>query len=279
MIIKAEIIKTNGVSNTFELNTNLDTNFFDFGEGVLGFTRTAVRELCEFSPTLSINEDVCLDRINLRVDLCELLGDTAENILTYDEGICTNDFARIIKLSEADGNASRELFLSKSNNARFNFAFTSFNRFYTCFEVKKNELVAFINLENKTVKAGSTLTLESIACDTETEANEFFDRFAALIAKKYGVVSDKKVPAGWSSWSCIYGYITEENMLENSKNFADRFKERGADLIQMDHGWQKGNIFDVFGPITPKNSPRELPILAKRSRIWVWNSVFGWRPV
>lgn len=264
MIITVEILKTGKGCISFPLDTEKNTSTFDFGEGTLSFTRTDAREICEFSPVLEVREDVCLDRINLRVNLCELLGDTVENILTYDEGICTNDFARIIKLCEADGNASREIFLAKSNTAKFNFAFTSFNRFYTCFEVKGSELVAFINLENKTVKAGSVFTLESIACDTDTEANEFFDRFAALIAKKYGVVSNKKIPAGWSSWSCIYGYITEENMLENSKNFADRFRERGADLIQMDHGWQKGNIFDVFWTNHPEKFPSGIADLGKK---------------
>ena len=113
MILKVEVLKTNGASAIFDLNTNNDINSFDFGEGTLSFTRTDARELCEFSPVLTAREDVTLDRINFRVNVCDLLGDAAENILTYDEGICTNDFARIIKLSEADGNASRELFLAK----------------------------------------------------------------------------------------------------------------------------------------------------------------------
>ena len=68
-----------------------------------------------------------------------------------------------------------------------------------------------------------------------------FDNYVREVKKAMQVRLPQRIPSGWISW---YGYrlkMSQENVLENARIMAKCFVPFGANLCQLDLGWNKGD--------------------------------------
>jgi len=77
------------------------------------------------------------------------------------------------------------------------------------------------------------------ACPDGLTALRTYAEIGAALRDIHVTLPPESVPSGWISW---YGYrleMTEENVLANARVMRDRFLPYGADVIQLDNGWQR----------------------------------------
>ncbi len=215
----------------------------DFTLGTFGFN-VAERlngGLTEYIISLTPAVDGALAEVTVEYPLGETAVGECDSVLVYDNSYCSNMFASIREFAnDEDTTRSREIVSVKSGNGVFSCAFTSCDRFFTDFYVWRHLVSVRFYLENKTLRTGETYTLESFAVDSG-DALAFFEKYTAVLAERYVTRPRKAVPFGWSSWSCMYGKVTEENLIPEIKNIARIVGEGG--VIQVDDGWQGNESF------------------------------------
>ena len=110
------------------------------------------------------------------------------------------------------------------------------------------QLLAHQPFLGRKLASGETLELDPVYLSAYT------DPFAAL--EKYGDAAAAFAPspirrqptALWCSWYAHRMAMTEDLVLANAAVAARHFKPLGFDIIQLDHGWQRG---DITGDWTP----------------------------
>jgi alpha-galactosidase len=125
-------------------------------------------------------------------------------------------------------------------------------------------LGATLSFGGRALRAGQTIALDPVWLTVED------DRFAAL--ERYGdavaALAPKPVRTGanalWCSWYPIRMGISEEIVLAHAAIAAKHFQPLGLDLMQLDHGWQRG---DICGDWVPNERfPHGLKWLAEQLR-------------
>ena len=89
---------------------------------------------------------------------------------------------------------------------------------------------------------GRSLDLDTVylaACDDPYTALERYGDAAAAFAR-YPVRKDAN--SLWCSWYAHRMSMTEDRVLANAAVIARHFQPLGMDLVQLDHGWQRGDI-------------------------------------
>ncbi|MDP4183921.1 MAG: alpha-galactosidase, partial [Bacteroidota bacterium] len=159
------------------------------------------------------------------------------DLLYFQNSVVTNAWANVQKPSENDEN-SRELVLFKNTRTSrsLNIAFSSFNRFYTLFKTNKNHVLLRYFMEDKPLEPGKSYRLETFVVDNQQAGSVFYEQYAAWLGKRNPVKS-KPVPGGWSSWSVYYGNIRQQQILNDAKFIADRYRKYNLNTIQIDDGW------------------------------------------
>ena len=109
-------------------------------------------------------------------------------------------------------------------------------------------LAATLGFGGRKLAPGKTVPLDTVCVSAQQ------DPFAAL--ESYGdavaALSTRPVRTGanalWCSWYPIRMGISEEVVFENAEVIARHFKPLGMDVVQLDHGWQRGDVCgDWFG--------------------------------
>jgi hypothetical protein len=173
--------------------------------------------------------------VDLVIDFTSQFGDSS--LIFYDNSTFTNSWAKVIKPDE-NGTISRELvlFKNKKHESNLNIAFTTFNRFYTCFNSYDNKVIVRECMEDRTLKKDRNYQMESILINESLPGDSFFDQYASLVKKNYHL-KFKSSPAGWSSWSCYYGNINEDKLMHDAKVISENCEKSGANIFQLDDGW------------------------------------------
>ncbi|MBQ3867786.1 MAG: alpha-galactosidase [Clostridia bacterium] len=199
--------------------------------------------------------------------------------LVYDAGVSTNSWARVLS-ADNPVRFSRNIFMAARTECEdpdkmffLNLGFTSFEKFFTYFTYTPGRVSAVYDLEDRPVSAGTILRLESIMIDDTVSAGLFFGAVAESIALKQKIRTAPRVPFGWSSWSCHYGYTDAEKVLKQTEEFDSRFlrplrkkcKEELFPVIQIDDWWQQGGSFACHW--TPEQSKFPQGISAVSARI------------
>ena len=200
---------------------------------------------CPFEISFVASKDVALSYAALYAEL------PAGKVLFYDAACCTNAFARILEYDEEKSPKdyfARDIFMAKGEDGGFvNFAFATFERFYTRFRFTEGRKIrAEFELENKIVKAGEKYVLEQLFVDDSLAANDFFELYTDYLAAFHKIPEFKYIPKGWSSWSCYYGSADEEKVVRQAENVKKELYGLGANLIQLDDGWQKDGSFGAY---------------------------------
>lgn len=77
---------------------------------------------------------------------------------------------------------------------------------------------------------------------TLTDGKTISNYYKQTLGIKYYKPIDKSIfklpPSGWCSWYYYYQEINEDEVKQNAKWVADNLKDFGANLIQLDDGWQ-----------------------------------------
>lgn len=103
-------------------------------------------------------------------------------------------------------------------------------------------LDAQLSLGGRTLAAGQKLALDAVWLSVDE------DRFRAL--ERYGDAAAASTPmpvrtganALWCSWYPLRMTISEDIVLANAAVAAEHFKPLGLDVMQLDHGWQQGDV-------------------------------------
>ena len=237
--------------------------------GGLTFTlrRTRRFALDELELSFIPQRDLALRCISLTLPFAQNAIGGALPIYAFNNELCTNAFPRILRL-DAPGQAfrSRELVTARSEKGALNAAFTTFDRFFTDFHTSSDGICANWHMEDKTVHAGQRYTLELLALDDARTGLDFFEAYTQTLHDRYSIRPPKPTPAGWSSWSCYYSHINEDKIAREATLLAKDFRELGADLIQIDDGWQREGSFGAYWLNDEKTFPHDMPALAEHCR-------------
>ena len=86
---------------------------------------------------------------------------------------------------------------------------------------------------------GEELKAERLYLDFRADPLEALEAFGDAVAKVNHVppIPPSETPVLWCSWYSHRLTITEQSVLEHARVIADRFKEYGVDLLQIDYGW------------------------------------------
>ncbi|MCX7424326.1 MAG: alpha-galactosidase [Planctomycetia bacterium] len=103
-------------------------------------------------------------------------------------------------------------------------------------------LAAETQFGGRLLKPGGTVELGTVWVSARPQSLEVLPRYGDAMA----ALADQPVRHGanslWCSWYPIRMGISEEVVFENAAIAAKHFKPLGMDTIQLDHGWQRGDI-------------------------------------
>lgn len=123
-------------------------------------------------------------------------------------------------------------------------------------------LTAVSNVGGRVLGPGKTVTLDTAWLSVEADPLAVLEHYGDAVAAMAQGPLRTKANALWCSWYPFRMSINEENVLANAAVAAEHFKPLGLDLMQLDHGWQRG---DVCGDWTPNERfPHGLKWLAEQ---------------
>lgn len=123
-------------------------------------------------------------------------------------------------------------------------------------------LTAVSSLGGRVLAPGKTVTLDTAWLSVESDPLAVLEHYGDAVAAMAQGPLRTKANALWCSWYPLRMSINEENVLANAAVAAEHFKPLGLDLMQLDHGWQRG---DVCGDWTPNERfPHGLKWLAEQ---------------
>lgn len=104
------------------------------------------------------------------------------------------------------------------------------------------ELSARLPFLNRKLRAGESLELDSVCTMVEKEPYAALERYGDAVAATAAARPRTKPTALWCSWYAHRLSMTEDLVLANAAVAARHFKPLGLEFIQLDHGWQKGDV-------------------------------------
>lgn len=240
-----------------------------FSECELDFTIDVSNRygLKEYEISFVPKKEMCLNSVFVQVLREENRIGTSQAAYVFDNGFATNTFAAIRKMDENQERIhSREIVTMHTDEGDLNLAFTTFERFFTDFHTDQTQILAAQYLEDKPVHANEQYVLEKIALDDSLDGLTFFEQYTQLLHDRYEIKPMKPIPAGWSSWSCYYSKVDEEKVCKQAEELAKGFLGKGADLIQVDDGWQKEASFGAHWTYNPDKFPKDIPWLGAKCK-------------
>ncbi|OHB86361.1 MAG: hypothetical protein A2V98_17000 [Planctomycetes bacterium RBG_16_64_12] len=109
-------------------------------------------------------------------------------------------------------------------------------------------LGAMLNLGGRILRAGQTVAVDPVWLSVEENPFDALEHYGDAVA----ALAPKPVRTGanalWCSWYPIRMGIDEEIVLEHAAIAAKHFKPLGLDVIQLDHGWQRGDVCGDWMP-------------------------------
>ncbi len=182
---------------------------------------------------LMVHEDTKIDTVDIVFPLT-----FSKNALVFDNGFCTNDFISVKKFENEV--ISRDIFMVKEGDKCFSIALTSAENYLTRFIATNEKLTLRYYFDGLTYKKG-TYPLEEFVVSEDIAGGEFFSLYCDFLKEKFNINLPKLPDAGWSSWSCMYGTVTEDDVIKQAQ-LTKSISEK-ADMIQIDDGWQNGGTF------------------------------------
>lgn len=194
--------------------------------------------------TLQAKTALPLDSVELRLQLPEALWD--EDLLFYDNMAYTNDVTEICRWVEHPQKRVRDVTALHHEHLGMEFGLgqVTAHRFYAELGFAGGALVQYTDMEGKPLNPGETYTLEKFVFSAPQEdVTAFLNRYADTVAALNGACPLEEIPVGWCSWSCYYSRVNEENIGRAAASTAQALGPKGANLLQIDDGWQQCGSF------------------------------------
>jgi alpha-galactosidase len=112
--------------------------------------------------------------------------------------------------------------------------------------------------------AGKTLELDPVYLAASDDPYTGLERYGDAVAAHCRVPIRKGATSLWCSWYAYRMAMTEDLVLANAAIMAQHFKPLGMDIVQMDHGWQQGDLTGNW--MTNERFPHGLKWLAEQLR-------------
>lgn len=96
--------------------------------------------------------------------------------------------------------------------------------------------------------AGATLELDTVYLSAHQDVYEALEQYGDTVAAASRLPVRKGPTSLWCSWYAHRMAMTEELVLANAAVAAKHFKPLGMEIIQLDHGWQRGDITGDWFP-------------------------------
>jgi len=109
-------------------------------------------------------------------------------------------------------------------------------------------LGATLSLGGRVLKPGQTLALDPVWLSVEDSRYDALERYGAAVAAIVPPPVRTGANALWCSWYPLRMTIDEEIVLAHAQIAAQHFKPLGLNVIQLDHGWQRGDICGDWVP-------------------------------
>jgi hypothetical protein len=109
-------------------------------------------------------------------------------------------------------------------------------------------LSASLGYSGRILPAGQTIALDSVWISAEQDPYAGLERYGDAVAAAARQPVRTGANSLWCSWYPIRMGIGEEVVFANAAVAARHFKPLGLDLIQLDHGWQRGDICGDWVP-------------------------------
>ncbi len=109
-------------------------------------------------------------------------------------------------------------------------------------------LGATSSLSGRILPAGQSIDLDPVWLSVEENRYDALERYGDAVAATASQQVRTGANALWCSWYPIRMGISEEIVLAHAAIAAKHFKPLGLDVIQLDHGWQRGDICGDWVP-------------------------------
>jgi hypothetical protein len=117
---------------------------------------------------------------------------------------------------------------------------------------------------DRRLRPGETIELNHLYLGAESDVYQAMERYGDAVAACSAHPVRTRPTGLWCSWYAHRMGMTEEKVLANAEIAARYFKPLGLEIMQLDHGWQRG---DITGDWTPNERfPHGLRWLADQLR-------------
>lgn len=197
-----------------------------------------------WQPVLTARTAVKLTELRLELHLPTAMWDDA--LYYYNNSQYTNDVTNVRRWAENKEDWSRDLLVlkNKGSGAAFGMGLVTAHRFYSELHFGDGCVYQYTDMEGKALVPGEEYRLERFVLqNTEEDAEAFLARYAACVAQLNDARPLRTIPVGWCSWSRYYRNVNEENLCRAAASTGQHLGPRGANLLQIDDGWQQGMNF------------------------------------
>lgn len=212
------------------------------------------------TPTLCVLKDTQISLVQIIFNIPEEA--KGEDLYYYGAGFTTNDTTSVYKHAERPIQNMKDVLVARNTKtgACLNVGLLTAHRFYACVPIIQDIVQVRYELEDKELTEGTELVLEKFIYDTQNEFDFLEKRYAPLVAKYNNARPLATVPTGWCSWSCYYRNVDEKKITDRVEDTAHI---RGANLFQIDDGWQFDGTFPGDWFIDTKKFPNGLDDIRK----------------
>lgn len=202
----------------------------------------------EFVIYIQPGSDTAVSRIELSVDF------DPSGALIYDAGAFGYSVPRVLS-ADNPITFSRDFFMASNLNYddpskvfTVNLGFTSFEKIFTYFTYEPGRVSAVYNMEDRTVREGAIIRLESIMIDDMLPPAIFMAEVADAVAIKQKL---KKEPVKLFGWTSTFtekrGAMNSRNDLKDACGLVSEFNEKSGsgfgsdtvDTVIIDRAWQE----------------------------------------
>ncbi len=213
------------------------------------------------TPIITALEDNEPEWLNIEFDIPEkALGD---DLYYYYAAFTTNDITSVYKHCRKPQNDMKDVFVAKNtaNGSNINIGLVTGQRIFSIIRLEGNVVSIHYDLEGKLIAKGEEIMLERFIYGTENEFDFLEKKYAPLVAEYNNARPLETVPAGWCSWSRYYRNVDEKKI---TSCVEDMTEIKGADLFQIDDGWQCDGTFPGDWFIDTDKFPNGLDAIIKR---------------
>ncbi len=231
------------------------------------FDVTLVCENNVWQPVLTARTAAKLTELRLELVLPDMPWD--DELYYFSNVRFTNDVAYVKRWAEKKDDAARDMLLlkNKAADALFAAGMVTAHRFFSELRFCEGGLTVYTDMEGKALVPGAEYRLERFILMTDGEGDfAFLERYAATVAKVNNARPARDIPVGWCSWSRYYHDVNAESLCRAVNSTGKYLSALGANIFQIDDGWQIDHTFPGKFVVDEKKFPEGLDVVMQAAR-------------